>query len=104
MAQFAIREFDGGVSFTAKVVPGSSRTSVCGLLDGMVKIKVSAAPEKGKANECLVGFLAKQLGVRKKAVSIVSGLNNPVKEVVVSGIGVGALTEKLGLSEVDISQ
>ena len=65
MVNLAIREVDGGVVFTAKIVPASSQTSICGLLDGMVKIKISAAPEKGKANQCLIKFLAKQLGVKK---------------------------------------
>ena len=74
MANPAIQEVDGGVVFTAKIVPGSSGpTRLCGLLNGMVKLKVSAAPEKGKANKCLLKFLAKQLNVKHNAVSIISG-------------------------------
>ncbi len=69
-----------------KVVPGSSRTEICGLLNGMVKIRVSAAPEKGKANKVLIDFLAKQLGIKSKAVSIISGHKTSIKRVQVSGI------------------
>ncbi len=94
-----IREVEGGVVFTVKIVPGSSRTSVSGLFDGMVKIKVSAPPEKGKANRCLVEFLAKQVGVKKNAVSIVSGETNPVKQVRVFGVSAEALSQKLGLEK-----
>ena len=83
--------------FTAKVVPGSSRTAICGLLDGMLKVKVSAAPEKGKANQCLMSLLAGQLGVRKSAVSIVSGRSSAVKKVQVCGITIATLLEKLNL-------
>jgi len=86
------------VVFTAKVVPGSSRTAICGLLDGMLKVKVSAAPEKGKANQCLVSLLAGQLGVRKSAVSIVSGHGSAVKKVRVSGITSTTLLAKLNLN------
>jgi len=93
----SVQDVDGGVVFTAKVVPGSSRTAVSGLLDGMVKIKIAAQPEKGKANQCLVEFLAKKLGVKKKAISITSGQTNPVKQVQVIGISAGALIEKLNL-------
>ena len=93
-----IQEADGGVVFVAKIVPGSSRTGVCGLLDGMLKIKISAAPEKGKANQELVGFLAKKLGVKKKAVSIISGQTNPVKQVQVLGISTETLLKKLNLN------
>jgi uncharacterized protein (TIGR00251 family) len=92
-----IQEADGGVVFTAKIVPGSSRTGLCGLLNGMLKIKISAAPEKGKANRALVGFLAKKLGVKKKAVSIISGQTNPVKQVQVLGISTETLLKKLNL-------
>jgi uncharacterized protein (TIGR00251 family) len=94
-----IREVDGGVVFFTKIVPGSSKTAVCGLLDGMVKIKVSAAPEKGKANQCLAEFLVKQLGVKKNAVSIISGQTNPVKQVQVLGISAESLLKRLNLNK-----
>ncbi len=77
---------EGGVVFTAKIVPGSSKTAILGLLDGMVKIKVSAPPEKGKANQAICEYLAKRLGLKKKAVSIVSGKTNPVKQIRIEGI------------------
>lgn len=99
MANLMIREVDDGVVFVTKIVPGSSRTAVCGLLDGMLKIKVSSAPEKGKANQCLLEFLAKQLAVKKKAISIVSGSTNPVKQVQVFGISAQTLLKKLGLNK-----
>ena len=98
MTDFTIREVDGGVVFAAKIVPGSSRTAFCGLLDGMLKIKVSAAPEKGKANQCLVKLVAERLGVKKNAVSIISGQTNPVKHVQVLGISAETLLKKLDLN------
>jgi len=103
MSDLSIREADGGVVFAAKVVPGSSRTAVCGLLDGMLKVKVSAAPEKGKANRCLVDFLAKQLGVKRNAVKIISGQSMPIKQVEVSGITDDELLTKLNLNRLDSS-
>jgi hypothetical protein len=104
MANPAIQEIDGGVVFTAKVVPGSSGpTRFCGLLDGMVKVKVSAAPEKGKANKCLLKFLARQLDVKKNAVGIISGHTGPVKHVQVVGISADTVMEKLGLNKQDFS-
>ncbi|MHC4483184.1 MAG: DUF167 domain-containing protein [Planctomycetota bacterium] len=99
MSNKSIREVDGGVVFTAKTVPGSSQTSVCGLLNGMVKIKVSAPAEKGKANQCLIEFLAVQLGIKKRAISIISGPTNPVKQIQVLGISCQALLERLNLNE-----
>jgi len=99
MSVLMIREVDGGVVFSAKIVPAGSRTALCGLLDGMVKIKLSAPPEKGKANRCLLEFLAKQLSVKKNALSIISGKTNPVKNIRVSGISTEVLLKKLNLNK-----
>ena len=100
MANPAVQEVDGGVVFAAKIVPGSSgQTRICGLLDGMLKVKVSAAPERGKANQCLLKFLAKQLGVKKNAVSIIRGKTSPVKHVQVAGISADTLLKNLGLNK-----
>ena len=102
MANPAIREVDGGVVFTAKIVPGSSGpTRFCGLLDGMVKVKVSVAPEKGKANKCLLKFLSKELDVKTNAINIISGQTSPIKHVEVLGISGETLLEKLRLNKQD---
>ncbi len=96
MAGLDIKQADGRVVFQAKVIAGSSRTAVSGLLDGMLKVKVAAAPEKGKANDCLIAFLAGKLGVKKKAIEIVKGRTNPVKRLAVAGVTVENVIEKLG--------
>jgi uncharacterized protein (TIGR00251 family) len=99
MSNLAVEEIDGGIVFTVKVVPGSRQTCVCGLLDDMVKIKVSAAPEKGKANKCLLDFLAKQLGVKRNCISIISGKTSAVKGVRVVEISADQLSNKLNLNK-----
>jgi uncharacterized protein (TIGR00251 family) len=98
MANLTIREVNEGVVFTAKIVPGSSSpTKICGLLDGMLKVKVSAPPEKGKANQCLIKYLAGKLGVKKNSVSIVSGQTSVVKHIQVTGLSKDTLLKKLNL-------
>ena len=100
MAGLEVTQTDGGVVLAVKVVPASSKTAIVGQLNGMLKIKLSAAPEKGKANQCLINFLAERLGVRKNAVSIVSGATSPVKKVLIADLTVenvlGKLTPSLG--------
>ncbi|MCK5226459.1 MAG: DUF167 domain-containing protein [Planctomycetes bacterium] len=85
MVGLKIEKVNDGVVFTAKIVPGSSRTALCGLLDGMLKVKIAAAPEKQKANGCLCEFLAKKIGVKKKDVNIVSGKTSSIKKIKISG-------------------
>ncbi len=97
MSNLSIRETDGGVVFTVKVVPHSSRTAIAGLLDGMLKIKVSAPAEKAKANKCLIDFLAKKLGVRKNTISIISGQTSRIKQIKILNTSANTL-QKLGLN------
>lgn len=97
MTSLDIKQSDEGVILTVKVVPGSSRTSIAGQLDGMVKIKISAPPEKGKANQSLIEFLAKQLGVKKNQIEIIAGSANPVKRVKILNISVEKVLKHLTL-------
>ena len=99
MANLSIEEVSGGVVFAVKVVPGASRTSVSGLYGDMLKVRVSAPPERGKANKCLCKCLADALGVKGNAVSVVSGQSSPAKRVQVVGISGRTLLERLGLGE-----
>ena len=86
MSKLITRQIADGVSFRVKVVPGSSRTAIAGTLGGMLKVKIAAAAEKGKANAALIEFLAEKLAVKKNSIMIVSGQSNPVKEIVIDGI------------------
>ena len=53
-----------------KVVPGSSRNQIVGWLGDALKIKVTAPPEKGQANEVVVELLASTLGISTDAIEI----------------------------------
>jgi uncharacterized protein (TIGR00251 family) len=84
MAELNIQQVDNDAVFQVKIVASSSRTAVAGQLDGMLKIKVAAPPENGKANRAIVKFLAAELGVKKKQVVIASGLTSTIKQIHVS--------------------
>ena len=96
MEQLKIQQAGNAVVFSVKVVPRSSKTAVAGILGGMLKVKLAAAPEKGKANESLVEFLADTLGVKKNAVTITSGHTSPVKTIQIAGISTETILQKLG--------
>lgn len=95
MEQLKIQQADNAVIFSVKVVPRSSKTMVAGTLGGMLKIKLAAAPEKGKANESLVEFLADILGVKRNTITITSGHTSPVKTIQITGIPAETILQKL---------
>lgn len=53
--------------------PKASKDEISGLHGESVKIRITAPPIEGRANEQLVKFLAKTFGVSKTAVTIISG-------------------------------
>ena len=86
---------ENGVTFQVKVVPSSSKTQIAGEFGNMLKVKVSAPPEKGKANKCLTDYLAKILSVKKNDVRVVSGLTSPVKKIEVTSLTTEEVETKL---------
>ncbi len=76
-----LRQAHGAVLLPVKVVPGASRTRLLGELDGRVKIAVASPPEGGQANQALIAFLARVLGVKKQALTIEAGRSSPIKTI-----------------------
>lgn len=64
-----------------KVVPKSSRDRIVGWVGDRLKVQVTAAPERGKANDAVIDVLAEGLGVPRSALRIVSGETSPLKTV-----------------------
>ena len=64
-----------------KVVPKSSRNRIAGWVGDRLKVQVTAAPERGKANDAVVEVLAEALGVPRRSVRLMSGEASPLKTV-----------------------
>jgi uncharacterized protein (TIGR00251 family) len=65
------------------VVPGARQTAAAGLHGDRLKVKVAAPPEKGRANQELLAFLARTLKVPLKALHLTSGTTGRAKVVAV---------------------
>jgi uncharacterized protein (TIGR00251 family) len=74
----------GGVRLAVQITPNAKKTEVIGVLDDALKLKLQAQPIEGKANEALIKFLAKALGVPRGAVTITHGQTNKKKLIVVA--------------------
>jgi uncharacterized protein len=84
-----------GVIVPVRVRAGARRTGVAGEHDGALRVDVTAAPEKGKANKAVAEVLAEFFGVAKSAVELVSGATNSQKRFLIAGIDVAAAQRKL---------
>jgi hypothetical protein len=70
-----------GYLLRVHVVPGARKTAVAGLHGDRLKIKVASPPEKGRANEELLEFLARCLEVPRQAVHLTAGAASRQKVV-----------------------
>jgi len=81
-----IKETAGNVVFLVQVVPRSSQCKLVGFQGDFLKIKITAPPVDGRANEECTRFLADVLGVKKDQVHIMSGLKARKKTIAIRGL------------------
>jgi len=74
------------VRLRLRVAPGASRPAIVGRYGDAWKIRVSASPERGRANDAVVALLADTLGVARPDIRIVAGLSSRDKVVELSGV------------------
>jgi uncharacterized protein len=83
------------VKLQIKVIPSSSNNSIAGWLEDTLKVKVTAAPEKGKANKAVIKVLEKALDLAKGSVNITSGTTSTRKTVEIRGEDGDLINKKL---------
>ena len=76
-----IRAVDGGCALEVQVIPKSSRNAVVGEHHGRLKIALTAPPVEGQANEALLKFLAKLLGISKSNLEVARGEKSKQKTI-----------------------
>jgi len=88
-------ERDTTVTFAVRVIPRASKTEIVGEQNGALKVKLKAPPVDGAANEELVRFLARLLGVGRGSIEIVYGKSSRNKQIRINGVGQERLKEAL---------
>lgn len=69
-----------------KIIPNAGNNAVAGQENGLWKIRIKAPPEKGKANQELIAFLAEVLDIPKSRVHIESGETARKKRISIDGL------------------
>ena len=78
-----------------RVSPGAKRAGVVGRHDDAWKVRVTAAPERGRANASVVALLADSLGLSLPAVRVISGASSRDKVVELTGLSAREADERL---------
>ena len=86
-APFAVAERSGGaLRFAVRVQPRASRSAIEGVHGDALKVRLSAPPVDGAANEALVELLARALGISRRDVRVVAGATTRSKVIEVEGV------------------
>lgn len=84
-----------GAVVSVRAQPGAKKNIVLGERNGALRIAVTAAPERGKANDAIVEVLAEALHCRRSQITLLSGQTSRDKTFLVEGLSPDALTKCL---------
>ena len=90
-----LKESNGAVTFQVRVVPRSSKNQIVAAAGEAIKVRLTAPPVDGKANEALIKFLAEILEVSRGQIEIISGEKSKQKTMRVRGITIAQIKEKI---------
>ncbi len=80
------REEGAAATLSVRIQPRASKNEIVVQSDGSLKIRLTAPPVDGAANEALIAFLAKVLRVSRSQIEILSGHTSREKRVRIGGI------------------
>jgi len=86
---------DDGIELSVIVVPRSSRCEIAGIHNNSLRIKLTSPPVDNEANVQCCSFIAKQLGIAKRQVSIIRGKTARKKTVRIEGVTEQEVREKM---------
>jgi uncharacterized protein len=89
------RAIENNVEIKIYVQPGARHFALVGEHDGYLKIKISAPPVDGLANEQLRDWIASKLGVSTSSVTLIRGPFSRKKVFVITGVTVFEVSQKL---------
>jgi uncharacterized protein len=101
VSEFTVTTRGSSVRFDVYVQPRASRTGIAGIHGTALKVRLQSPPVDGAANDELIAFLAKSLGVSKRSVRIAYGQSSRSKTVDIDGVSsasVLALAEGEGIN------
>jgi len=84
------------VRFSVRLQPRASKNEIVGLQGISLKVRVTAPPVEGMANDALVELLSKELQTSRRNVCIVSGHSSRTKVIEISGVDLESVQRLTG--------
>jgi len=91
----ALVQTERGVELPVRAIAGTSRNEIGGSREGALLVRVTTAPEKGKANHAIATLLADALGLRKKDLELIRGERHKNKCFLLQGAELSGIEQKL---------
>src|SRR2546423_3887567 len=92
---------DTSTRLRLRVSPGAGRSGIVGRHGDAWKVRVTAPPEDGRANEAVLRLLADALSMPRAAVRLVSGHTGRDKIVLLDGVGPAQIERRLASATAD---
>ncbi len=86
---------DDGVELQILAVPRASRSRIVGVHDDRLKVQLAAPPADGAANDALVALFMELLGLKRSAVTLVSGHGSRQKRLRLVGVSPEAVARQV---------
>ena len=84
-----------GVLLAIRAQPNARTNSVRGEHGGALKVAITQAPEKGKANQAIIAVLASHLRIRKSQIELIGGATTANKRIVIGEIAIDELADRI---------
>jgi uncharacterized protein (TIGR00251 family) len=88
-----------GTILSVRVVPRSSKNVIEGVVDGLLRVRLTAPPVDGSANAALIDLISRECGVPKSRVVIIAGERSREKRILLRGIDAAQICDRLGIVE-----
>ncbi|AEH45630.1 protein of unknown function DUF167 [Thermodesulfatator indicus DSM 15286] len=92
-----LEKYEKGFLLSIYLQPKAKKEEIVGFYQEALKIKVKSPPVDGKANEALISFLAKKLGLSKKNLKLLAGFTSKHKKVYIEGLEEKEIKKRLGI-------
>ena len=93
-----LEESANGILLPVQAQPRAGKNALIEIHNGRLKVAVTQAPEKGKANDALVKVLASSLGLRRSQIELVFGATSSRKTFLVTGVEIQELQRRIDVT------